>query len=74
KNFNYKFFDMNKEESEDAARSYGLNQTQVQKVETTEVSAKAVWMSLAIVYGDNIKTFDNINNSAGLEYKLTTAM
>ena len=74
KNFNYKFFDMSKEESEDAARSYGLNQTQVQKVETTEVSAKAVWMSLAIVYGDNIKTFDNINNSAGLEYKLTTAM
>lgn len=74
KNFNYKFFDMNKEESEDAARSYGLNQTQVQKVETTEVSAKAVWMSVAIVYGDNIKTFDNLNNSAGLEYKLTTAM
>ncbi len=74
KNFSYKFFDMSKEESEDAARSYGLNQTQVQKVETTEVSAKAVWMSLAIVYGDNIKTFDNINNSAGLEYKLTAAM
>ncbi|MBO4547376.1 MAG: Gldg family protein [Treponema sp.] len=74
KNFNYKFFDMSKEESEDAARSYGLSQTQIQKVETTEVSAKAVWMSVAIVYGDNIKTFDNINNSAGLEYKLTTAM
>ena len=74
KNFNYKFFDMSKEESEEAARSYGLNQTQVQKVETTEVSAKAVWMSLAIVYGDKIKTFDSLNSSAGLEYKLTTAM
>ena len=74
KNFNYKFFDMNKKESEEAARSYGLNQTQVQKVETTEVSAKAVWMSLAIVYGDSVKTFDSLNSSAGLEYNLTTAM
>lgn len=74
KNFNYKFFDMNKEESQEAARSYGLGQTQVQKVETTEVSAKAVWMSLAIVYGDNVKTFDSLNSTAGLEYTLTTAM
>ena len=74
KNFDYKFFDMNKEESQEAARSYGLNQTQVQKVETTEVSAKAVWMSCAIVYGDNVKTFDTLNSTAGLEYTLTTAM
>ena len=74
KNFNYKFFDMNKDESQEAARSYGLGQTQVQKVETTEVTAKAVWMSLAIVYGDNVKTFDSLNSTAGLEYTLTTAM
>ncbi len=74
KNFSYKFFDMSKEESEEAARSYGLGQTQVQKVETTEVSAKAVWMSAAIVYGDNVKTFDSLNSTAGLEYTLTTAM
>ena len=74
KNFSYKFFDMNKAESQEAARSYGLNQTQVQKVETTEVSAKAVWMSCAIVYGDNVKTFDSLNSTAGLEYNLTTAM
>lgn len=74
KNFNYKFYDMNKEESQDAARSYGIGQTQVQKVETTEVTAKAVWMGAAIVYGDNVKTFDAINSIAGLEYTLTTAM
>lgn len=74
KNFTYKFFDMNKEDSQEAARSYGLNQTQVQKVETTEVSAKAVWMSAAIVYGDNVKTFDSLNSTAGLEYTLTTSM
>ncbi len=74
KNFDYKFYDMNKEESQEAARSYGLSQTQVQKVETTEVSAKAVWMSCAIVYADNVKTFDSLNSTAGLEYTLTTAM
>ncbi len=73
-NFSYKFFDMSKPASEDTARSYGLNQTQVQKVETTEVSAKTVWMSVALVYGDNIKTFDSLNSTAGLEYKLTTAI
>lgn len=74
KNFNYKFYDMSKQESEEAARSYRIGQTQVQKVETTEVSAKAVWMGLAIVYGDNVKTFDSLNTTAGLEYTLTTAM
>lgn len=73
-NFSYKFFDMNKDESAETARSYGLRQTQVQRVETTEVTAKAVWMSAALVYGDDIRTFDNINSSSGLEYKLTTSI
>lgn len=73
-NFSYKIFDMNKSENEDAARSYGISQIQVQKVETTEVSAKAVWMGAAIVYGDNIKVFNPIDSTVGLEYRFTTAM
>lgn len=74
KNFSYKIFDMNKSENEDVARSYGISQIQVQKVETTEVSAKAVWMGIAITYGDDIKIFNSIDSMAGLEYRLTTAM
>ncbi len=74
KNFSYKIFDMNKSENESVARSYGITQIQVQKVETTEVSAKAVWMGMSIAYGDNIKVFNPIDSTAGLEYRLTTAM
>ena len=74
KNFSYKIFDMNKRENEDIARSYGIGQIQVQKVETTEVSAKAVWMGMALLYGDDIKVFNPIDSTAGFEYRLTTAM
>lgn len=74
KNFSYKIFDMKKTENENIAHSYGINQIQVQKVETTEVSAKAVWMGIAIAYGDDIKIFNPIDSTAGLEYRLTTAM
>lgn len=73
-NFSYKIFDMKKTENESVARSYGISQIQVQKVETTEVTAKAVWMGVAIAYGDDIKTFNSIDSTAGLEYRLTTTM
>ncbi len=74
KNFSYKIFDMKKSENESVARSYGISQIQVQKVETTEVTAKAVWMGIAIAYGDDIKIFNSIDSTAGLEYRLTTTM
>ncbi len=71
KNFSCKFFDMSKESNQKLAQSYGLNQIQIQKVETAEVSARAAWMGLAISYGDNIRILDSIENSSGLEYKIT---
>lgn len=74
KNFSYRFFDMTREENKQLAQEYGINQIQVQKVETTEVTAKAAWMGLAITYGNNIRVLDSLESTSGLEYKITTVI
>lgn len=74
KNFSYKFFDMTKEENQTLATNYGLHQTQVQKVEASEVAFRAAWMSLVITYGDSIKVLDPVSSTDALEYKITTSI
>lgn len=72
KNFSYSFFDMNKQENQKIASSYGLRQIQIQEVKNNEVGFKQVWMGLAIVYGDSIEVIDGIQSESGFEYTLTT--
>lgn len=74
RNFSYHFFDMKKEENQNLAKNYGLNQVQVQKVGTSEVAFKTAWMSLVITYGDSIKVLDAVSSTSGLEYKITTTI
>jgi ABC-type uncharacterized transport system involved in gliding motility auxiliary subunit len=74
RNFSYAFFDMDKKENQQLASDYGIAQVQIQQLSNNEVGIKEVWMGLAIVYQDSIKTLDSLTTSDGLEYKLTTAM
>lgn len=71
KNFSYEFFDMEKPENQDEARSYGLNQIQIQQVKDDEVGIKNAYMGLALVYGDAIEILDGLASADGLEYRLT---
>ncbi len=73
-NFSYEFFDMSKQENEVLARSYGLNQVQIQQIKNTEVGFKQVWMALAIDYADSTERIDSLTTTDGLEYKLTTTI
>jgi len=74
RDFTYEFFDMEKPESQELARGYGLNQIQVQEVKDNEVGFKNAYMGLAIVYSDRIEAVDGLTASDGLEYRLTTTI
>ena len=81
--FNYKFFDVSPEsESLDPsaaanrklAADYGVNPVQIQIVENDEIKFKNAYMGLVIIHGDVIERIPAITTTAGLEYKLTTAI
>ena len=81
--FNYKFFDVSPEgESLDAsaaanrklASDYGVHPVQIQIVENDEVKFKNAYMGLVIIHGDVVERIPAITTTAGLEYKLTTAI
>ena len=74
RHFGYQFFDMTKADNQELARSYGINEVQIQEVKDTEVGLKNAFMGLAIVYSDRIEVLDNLTTGDGLEYKLTTTI
>ena len=73
-NFSVEFFDMDKEENQKIARSYGVSQVQIQELKNNEVGFKQVWMALTVSYADSTEVIDGLNSSDGLEYTLTTTM
>ncbi len=73
-NFSVEFFDMDKEENQKIARSYGVSQVQIQELKNNEVGFKQVWMALTVSYADSTEVIDGLNSADGLEYTLTTTM
>ena len=73
-NFSYEFVDMNKSENEKLARTYGLNQIQIQELKNNEVGMKRVWMGIVLLYADRIEILDALTSTDGLEYRLTTTI
>lgn len=73
-NFSYEFVDMKKPENEKLARTYGLNQIQIQELKNNEVGMKRVWMGIVLLYADRIEILDALTQTDGLEYSLTTTI
>ncbi len=73
-NFSYEFVDMKKPENEKLARTYGLNQIQIQELKNNEVGMKRVWMGMVLLYADRIETLDALTSTDGLEYRITTTI
>jgi gliding motility-associatede transport system auxiliary component len=84
KYFNYTFYDVDAEDegigSDDTggnrqkARDYGIQPVQIQMYEKDEVKFKKAFMGLVLIHGDIIERIPAITSTAGLEYKLTTAI
>jgi len=81
--FNYSFYDVNPEgagSGETAmgnrklAGDYGIYPVQIQMVENDEIKFKNAYMGLVIIHGDVIERIPTLTSTAGLEYKLTTAI
>ena len=73
-NFSYEFVDMKKTENEKLARTYGLNQIQIQELKNNEVGMKRVWMGMVLLYADRIEILDALTSTDGLEYRITTTI
>ena len=73
-NFSYEFVDLKKPENEKLARTYGLNQIQIQELKNNEVGMKRVWMGIVLLYADRIEILDALTQTDGLEYSLTTTI
>ena len=84
KYFNYAFYDVNPEDqgisgdnsgdNRQQARDYGIQPVQIQMYERDEVKFKQAFMGLVLIHGDIIERIPAITSTAGLEYKLTTAI
>ncbi|KJS33790.1 MAG: hypothetical protein VR64_00165 [Desulfatitalea sp. BRH_c12] len=56
------------------AREYGIQPVQIQILEQDELKFKQAYMGLVLIHGDIIERMPTITATAGLEYKLTTAI
>jgi ABC-2 type transport system permease protein len=84
KYFNYTFYDVSPEDegiggdesggNRQKARDYGIQPVQIQMYEKDEVKFKQAFMGLVLIHGDIIERIPAITSTAGLEYKLTTAI
>ncbi len=83
KYFNYRFYDVSPEaegidakaiENRKIASEYGIQPIQIQIIEDDEVKFKNAYMGVALIHGDVIERIPAITSTAGLEYKLTTAI
>ena len=74
KNFSVSYMDLSKEENQELAQSYGLEQIQIQEVNNNEIGVKQTYMGISISYGDSVEIIDPITTSDGFEYKLTSTI
>ncbi|UCD34176.1 MAG: Gldg family protein [Nitrospiraceae bacterium] len=78
--FNYQFYHVSGEESEEArknqelAESYGIHPVQVQNIEQDEVKFQKAYMGVALIHGDVMETLPTITSTDGLEYRITSAI
>ncbi len=74
KDFTVTFYDMDDADSKSSASDYGIAPVQIQEIKSDQFQSRSAYLGLAIIYGDGIEVIDQITNSSGLEYRLTTTM
>jgi ABC-2 type transport system permease protein len=66
--------DMEDPEQRRVAEDYGIAPSRIQEIRSDQFQSRNVYMGLAFIYGDAIRTIDQIADTAGMEYLLTTTM
>lgn len=73
-NFRYEYLDMDKEENQRMASSYGLQQLQIREIKNNEMGFKNAFMGMVITYADQMELLDNLTSTDGMEFKITTTI
>ncbi|TNF53295.1 hypothetical protein EP227_06165 [bacterium] len=80
RHFNYQFYNVSTEETEQAkqnqvlAENYGILPVQIQNIEQDEVKFQRAYMGMVIIHGDIIEAIPTITSTDGLEYKITSTI
>lgn len=74
KNLTVSFMDMKKEENQETAQIFGIQQVQDQILKNNEVSFKLDYRGIVITYGDEVEVLNPIESSNGFEYTLTSTI
>lgn len=72
--FSYEVVDVSTPEGKLEAQGYGLQQVEIQEIQSDEFQSRAVYMGAVVIYGTVVERIDGIGSTDGLEYRITTAM
>lgn len=72
--FSYEFMNMADPEIKKQAEAYGIYPVQINQREGDEYKAVRAYMGVAIIHGDLIETINELTDTQGLEYRITTAV
>ncbi|MFW6366413.1 MAG: DUF7088 domain-containing protein, partial [Spirochaetota bacterium] len=72
--FSYEFMDMSDPEIKKQAEEFGIYPVQITQRTGDEYTASRTYMGLVIIHGDLIEPINELTNTQGLEYRVTTAI
>jgi ABC-type uncharacterized transport system involved in gliding motility auxiliary subunit len=70
--FSFEIVDMDEEDNKNEAEEYGIHQVTTREIKNDQAKILNVYNGVVIIYSNLIERIDNIQDKAGLEYKLTT--
>ena len=72
--FSWEAVDLSTPEGRRQAQQYGLEQIQIQEVRSDQFQSRTAYMAAVVLYGNIVERADRLTTTAGLEYRLTTAI
>ena len=72
--FSYEVIDPTTDAGKQEAQRYGLQQVEIQEIQSDQFASRAVYLGAVVLYGNVVERVDRITSTDGLEYRLTTAM
>lgn len=74
RNFTYRVYSMGSQSDRQAASEFGVSPIQIREVRQDEFQQSQAYMGVALAYGDRIEVVNELTQTQGLEYKLTSTM
>ena len=74
RSFTYRVHSMSSQSDRQAASDFGVSPIRIREVRQDEFQQSQAYMGVALVYGDRIEVVNELTETQGLEYELTSTM